>query len=131
MMPTRWMAIGGVMMFAAASSACAGAGGSNVGRVNEAERMRASLGGRDAQALAPQAFASADQELRLAKEAQASGDTTAAELHADRALATYNQAVALARLSRATQDEAAANEALARASEQGQRYATQRKAIDR
>ena len=115
---------------ALASAGCAGANAANVGRVNDAERMRAGLGGRDAQTLAPQAFAAADQELRLAKEAQASGDGVGAELHAERALATYNQAIALARLSRATQDEAAASEALARASEQAQKYAAQRKAID-
>lgn len=113
-----------------ASVGCAGANAANAGRVSDAERMRAGLGGQDAQTLAPQAFAAADQELRLAKEAQASGDSVGAELHAERALATYNQAIALARLSRATQEEAAANETLAKASEQAQKYASQRKAID-
>ena len=116
---------------ALASTGCAGAHAANAGRVSDAERMRAGLGGRDAQTLAPQAFAAADQELRLAKESQASGDSLGAELHAERALATYNQAIALARLSRATQEEAAANEALARASEEAQKYATQRKATNR
>ncbi len=115
---------------AIASVGCAGASAANMGRVNDAERMRAGLGGQDAQTLAPQAFAAADQELRLAKEAQASGDTVGSELHAERALATYNQAIALARLSRATQEDAAATEALARASEQAQKYAAQRKATD-
>ena len=112
----------------ALASGCAGAAAtSGVGRVDEAQRMRAGLGGRDAQTLAPQAFAAADQELRLAKEAQAAGDTTGADLHAERALATYNQAIALARLARATQDEAAAGEALTRASSEAQKYAAQRK----
>lgn len=112
---------------------CAGAGASNMIRVNEAERMRASISdprSGDVQSLAPQVFAAADAELRLAKEAQAAGDTTGAELHAERALAMYNQAIALARLARATQDEASANEALARASEQGQKMTADRKAID-
>ena len=126
----RLSSIAGIMLLAFAASACGGAAAANVGRINEADRMRVGLGGRDAQALAPQAFAAADAELRLAKEAQAAGDTTSAELHADRALATYNQAIALARLARATQDEASANAALASASEQAQRYAAQRKAID-
>jgi len=117
---------------AVGATACAGAAAtSGVGRVNEAERMRAGLGGQDAQTLAPQAFAAADLELRLAKEAQAAGDETGAELHGERALATYNQAIALARLSRATQDEASASEALSKASAEAQKYATQRKAIDR
>jgi outer membrane protein OmpA-like peptidoglycan-associated protein len=120
-----------VMGIGLASTGCAGAMTANVGRVNEAERMRAGLRDRDAQTLAPQAFAAADQELRLAKEAQAAGDTTGAELRADRALAAYNQAIALARLARATQDETAASSALARATEEAQKYGTQRKAIDR
>jgi flagellar motor protein MotB len=118
------------LALALASVGCAGASAANVGRVNDAERMRAGLGDKDAQTLAPQVFAAADQELRLAKEAQASGDAVGAELHAERALATYNQAIALARLSRATQEQGAANEALARASAEAQKYATQRKAID-
>ena len=126
----RRLVLGTAILVAVAASGCAGAGSSSVGRVNEAERMRAGLRERDAQKLAPQAFAAADQELRLAKEAQAAGDATGAELHADRALATYNQAIALARLSRATEDEAVAREALARASEQAQKYAAQRKATD-
>ena len=119
-------------LIAAVASGCAGAAATaGVGRVDEAQRMRAGLAGHDAQALAPQAFAAADQELRLAKEAQSSGDATGAELHADRALAAYNQAIALARLARATQDESSANEALARAAGEAQKYATQRKAVDR
>lgn len=129
--PATRLAMVGTLVLAAASSACAGGSGSKIGRVDEAQRMRTGLGGQDAQTLAPQAFAAADQELRLAKEAQASGDTSGSELRADRALATYNQAIALARLSRATQDEAAASQALASASEQAQKYAAQRKAIDR
>jgi outer membrane protein OmpA-like peptidoglycan-associated protein len=119
------------LALASGSIACAGANTANVGRVSDAERMRAGLGGHEAQTLAPQAFAAADQELRLAKEAQAAGDAVGADLHAERALATYNQAIALARLARATQDETAANEALARASEQAQKYAADRKATDR
>jgi outer membrane protein OmpA-like peptidoglycan-associated protein len=127
----RSLALVGVVLLALASGCAGAAATSGVGRVDEAQRMRAGLGGRDAQTLAPQAFAAADQELRLAKEAQASGDTTGAELHADRALAMYNQAIALARLARATQDEATAGEALARASGEAQKYAAQRKAVDR
>jgi flagellar motor protein MotB len=115
----------------ALGSGCAGAAASSGGRVNEVERFRSELGGKDAQTLAPQAFAAADEELRLAKAAQADKDATGAELHADRALATYSHAVVLARLSRATQDEASASQALARASNEGQKYTTQRRAIDR
>lgn len=108
-----------------------GAGSSRVRGVNDADSTRKGLLGKEAQTLAPQAFAVADEALRLAKEADAKGDSLAAELHAERAIAAYNDAIALARLARATQDEGAATESLARASERGQRYAADRKAIDR
>jgi flagellar motor protein MotB len=120
-----------VIALAIALVACGGAGASSTPRVAEAERTRKGLEGREAQSLAPQAFAQADQELQQAKEAESKGDATGAELHAERAVAAYADAVALARLARATQEEAAANEALARASELAERYAAQRKAIDR
>ncbi|MBX3197034.1 MAG: hypothetical protein KF894_02655 [Labilithrix sp.] len=111
--------------------ACGGAGASTVVKVSEAERARASLQGRDAQTLAPQAFAEADQALRAAKEAERAGDNVAAELHAERAVAAYQHAIGIARLARATDDETQAKEALARAVEQAQRYATARKAAER
>jgi flagellar motor protein MotB len=115
-----------------AAAACGGgAAASGVGRLDDAVRTRRMLAGKDAQNLAPQAFALADQELALANEAKAHGDTIGAELHAERAMAAYNDAIALARLARAAQDDAAASEALARASELAQRYAAQRRAIDR
>lgn len=113
--------------------ACGGAAasGSGAAHLADAERTRKGLEGRDAQTLAPQRFAEADLELRLAKEANASGDATGAELHADRAVAAFADAVALARLARATEDEAQASDALAKATELAQRYAAQRKATDR
>jgi flagellar motor protein MotB len=125
------LATASVWIAAVATSACAGTSGSKIGRVDEASRMREGLGGQDAQRLAPQAFASADQELRLARESQASGDATGADLHAERALASYNHAIALARLARATLEQAAASQALASAADQAQKYTAQRKAIDR
>ncbi|MBS2016656.1 MAG: hypothetical protein JST00_27480 [Deltaproteobacteria bacterium] len=119
------------LALALALAGCAGAGASGLARLDEANRMRGGLVGRDAQSLAPQAFAIADKELELAKDAQARGDATTAELHADRALAAYGHAIALARLARATQEEASANEALAKASAEASSYASQRKAVDR
>jgi outer membrane protein OmpA-like peptidoglycan-associated protein len=126
----RRLASAALLLAAVAASGCAGANASGAARVGEAERMRAGLRGREAEALAPQAFAAADQELRLAREAQAAGDATGAELRADRALAAYNHAVLLARLAHASQDEATASEALTRASTEAQRYTTQRKSVD-
>jgi outer membrane protein OmpA-like peptidoglycan-associated protein len=109
---------------------CGGAA-SSVPKVAEAERTRATLQGRDPQTLAPQAFAEADQALRAAKEAERAGDTTAADLHAERAVAAFQHAIALARLTRATDDETEAKTALAQAVEQSQRYAAARQAAER
>lgn len=121
----------GIALLALATAACAGAGASGVGRVSEADRMRAGLAGRDAQSLAPQAFALADAELAQAKQAEAAGDSLGAELHADRALAAYSHAIVLARLARATEEEASASKALAKASGDQASYSAQRKAVDR
>jgi flagellar motor protein MotB len=111
--------------------ACGGGAASNVVKVADAEKTRASLNGRDAQTLAPQAFAEADQALKAAKEAEKAGDAAGAELHAERAVAAYQHAIAIARLARATEDETAAKEALAKAVEQSQRFSAARKAAER
>lgn len=108
---------------------CAGTT-SNVGRVNDAERMKKGLVGKDAQTLAPQAYAKAEAELKLAREADAAGDALGAELHADRAMAAFADAVALARLSRATDDEKAANEIFTKASGELAKWSSQRKTTD-
>lgn len=112
--------------------ACGGAvATSNVARVAEADRARAGLAGKDAQSLAPQAFAEAEAALRAAKEAEQKGDTTSAELHGERAVAGFQRAVALARLARATEEEASAKDAHARATEQMQKWSAQRKTAER
>ncbi len=126
--------LGFALLFVSASAlsfACGGAATSTIVKVGEAERTRTSLQGRDAQTLAPQAFAEADQALRAAKDAERAGDTLAAELHAERAVASYQHAIAIARLARATDEETQAKDALARAVEQSQRYAAARKAAER
>lgn len=110
---------------------CGAAATSKVAKLGEAERTRSSLEGRDAQTLAPQAFADADQALRAARQAERAGDRIAADLHAERAVAAYQRAVALARLARATDDEVQAKEALSRAVEQSQRFTAARAAAER
>ncbi len=112
-------------------AACGGASVSSGGRVADAEGLRQRLSGKDAQTLAPQAYALAERELQLAKEADRRGDGTSAELYGERALASFQRAIALARLARATQDDGAASEGLARAKEEASRYATQRAALER
>ncbi len=120
-----------VLVALALASGCGGAGAAPGAKVAEAERTRAGLQGQDLPSLAPQAFAEAEQELRAAKEAERAGDSRAAELHAEHAVAAYQHAVALARLTRATEEELQAKEALTRAVEQFQRYAAARKAAER
>jgi hypothetical protein len=116
---------------AAGGTGCGGANMTAIPRIAEAERARGGLQGQDAQTLAPQAFADADLALREAKEARAAGDYTAAELHAERAIASYQRAIAVARLTRATEEETHAKESLAHALEQSERYTAARKAAER
>lgn len=125
----RFAIIASCILFLAA---CGGAAAtSNVARVAEADRTKASLAGKDAQTLAPQAYAEAEAALKAAKDAEAKGDTTSAELHGERAVAGFQRAVALARLARATEEEASAKDALARATEQMQKWSAQRKTAER
>lgn len=121
----------GLAMSALALVVGCGGGTSGVVKVAEAERARSAMLGRDAQLLAPQAFAEADQELRAAKDAERAGDTLAAELHGEHAVAAYEHALAIARLARATEEETRAGEALSKAVEQVQRYSASRKAAER
>jgi hypothetical protein len=123
--------VAALLVVGASLLGCGGAAVSGVARVNDAERMRSTLVGKDAQALAPQAFAAADEELRLAKETARSGDRTGADLHAERAVAAYQKAVALARVARATEAEAKAKATLSHASELASRFSAQRTTIER
>jgi flagellar motor protein MotB len=119
-----------ITILLAATTACGGAGALR-GKVREAERTRAGLPERELAAIAPQAFAEGEQELRAAKEAAKAGDSLAADLHGEHAVAAYQHALAIARLARATEEEAQAKEALARALEQSQRFAAERRAAER
>lgn len=115
-----------------ALAACGGAGAeSPLARVSEADRARAALEGKDAQVLAPQAFAEGDQALKAAREAEKAGDHEAAELYAERALAAYQHAVALARLARATDERTQAADALAKKSDEAARFGAARVAAER
>lgn len=111
--------------------ACGSGRGAVSPRVADAEQLGQGIGARGDASLAPQAFAIAEQELRAAKAADAKGDAASAELHADRAVASFQHATVLARASRAAQELSSANEALARATEQKGRFSSQRAAIDR
>lgn len=100
-------------------------------RVADVERTRAAFVQQDAQSLAPQAFAEADEALRAAKEAERQGDHVGADLQSERALAGYQHASAVARLARAKRDEITATSALGQATEQTQRYTAARTSAER
>jgi len=95
------------------------------------ERVRTGPGAKEGADLAPQAFALAEQERALAKQAYDAGDDTGASLHADRAIAAYSHALVLARAARATKDLADAKKQLDDATDQGQKLAASRAQIDR
>ena len=127
-----WSGIVCGLVLGLAVAACGGAGAqSAISRVTEADRARAALEGKDAQVLAPQAFAEGDQALKAAREAEKAGDKEGADLYAEHALAAYQHAVSLARLSRATEEQAKAQEALAKKNEEAQRFGAARVAAER
>ena len=98
--------------------ACGGALHGTAASMAEIDRLRGSAGAREAERLAPQAFAHADEERRLANKASGDGDDTAASIYAERAAAAYSHAFVLARLARATRELSEANAALSEAKEQ-------------
>ena len=91
--PARCMAL--------AVDARCGATTMRVASLDDVERVRATDATQDAAALAPEAYARAEQERDFALDAHAAGDDVAAKLHAQRAMAAYGHAVAVARLARA------------------------------
>ncbi len=120
-----------VALVAAALGGCIGGGSTLAGaRLADADKARVSETTRAARALAPQAAAEADDELRRAREAQTAGDDVAANLYAERALAAYARVAILARLARATEEEAAAQRALAEAETRLATHATARRDTD-
>ncbi len=110
------------------------AGGQHVAarsQLDEMNRTRTSAAAKEAEALAPQAFAKAEQARRLALEADAAGDDTGAALQAERAIAAFSHAFALARLARATREEAEATAQLAKVEGDARQLASAREAADR
>jgi flagellar motor protein MotB len=111
----------------------AGCGGGPrlVPRLAEMDSVRASAASQEGARLAPQAFAHAEEERTRAQKAYAAGDDLGAQIGADRAIAAYEHAFILARLARATHGLADANESLAAATDQAQRFAAARADVDR
>lgn len=93
------------------SSGCGGAS-MRVAALDDVERVRAGADAQQGAKEAPEAFARAEQERRIALAAHASGDDVAATLHAQRALAAYTHALVVGRLGRAATEQADAQKAL-------------------
>src|SRR6202041_1942294 len=95
------------------------------------ERIRAPPATQEGAKLAPQQFAHADDERRLAQEEAKNGDATAASIYAARAIAAYSGALVLARLARATAEADDAKAALAVDDARAQTLAAERAEVER
>jgi hypothetical protein len=119
-----------VLTAAVALGACGGAP-AHVAALDDLERVRSSAGAREGAQLAPEAYAHAEQESDLAREAHASADDVAATLHAQRAVAAYDHALTIGRLARATTELADAQKALDDATTQAASLDASRTALGR
>jgi flagellar motor protein MotB len=111
------------------SAACGGAP-LHIAALDNVERLRQTPGVRAGAALAPQAFAHAEEERAFAERAHAQGDDVAAELHAELATAAYEHAIVVARLARATVELADAQKQLGDATAQCQAVEASRTKLD-
>jgi flagellar motor protein MotB len=102
----------------------------SVPHIEDADRAKESPASREAELLAPQAIARADEQRALAHKARKDGDDVAAVLYADRAIAAYEHAFILARLAKATHEQEDAETALATASSHAKELAAERAQID-
>jgi hypothetical protein len=80
--------------------------------MEEMERVRSARDVEDGARIAPEAYARAEQERELSREARASADELGATLHAERAIAAYQHALAVARLARGAAELADAQKSL-------------------
>ncbi|MGD0527796.1 MAG: hypothetical protein ABSE49_21865 [Polyangiaceae bacterium] len=89
-----------------------GASAIRIAALDDMERARGAPASGEAAKLAPEAYARAEQERRIALEEHAAGDDVGAVLHAQRAVAAYEHALAVVRLALATTELADAQKAL-------------------
>lgn len=106
------------------SSFAAGCGGGelNVPAMQDVEKIRNAPASREGAELAPQMYAIAEGERQKSRAAYAAGDDATAEIYAERAAASYENAFVLARLAKATQRVNEAKKALAVADDDAARY---------
>ncbi|MEO7113887.1 MAG: hypothetical protein ABI183_25830, partial [Polyangiaceae bacterium] len=115
------------------STFAVGCGGSalNVPAMQDVEKIRNAPASREGAELAPQMYAIAESERQKSRAAFDAGDNATAEIYAERAEASYQNAFVLARLAKATQRENEAKKALANAEEDAARYQKARLDWDR
>ena len=101
--------------------ACGG-GAVPVPVLQDVEKIRVGPAARESAELAPQMFAVAENERLKARAAYDAGDDATAEIYAERAEASYQNAFILARLAKATERGNAAKKALASTVDDAQRY---------
>jgi hypothetical protein len=92
-------------------AACAGSP-LRIAALDTMERVRDRAATEDEARLAPEPYARAEQERRIALEEHAAGDDVGAVLHAQRAVAAYEHARIVVRLARATTELADAQKTL-------------------
>jgi flagellar motor protein MotB len=116
-----------------AASLLLGCGGAvmQVAALDDVERARAAPATQEGAKLAPEAYARAEQERRIALEEHAAGDDVGAVLHAQRAVAAYGHALAVVRLARATTELADAQKTLDDATTQVQAIEGSRAQLER
>jgi hypothetical protein len=105
---------GSVFVAAMAVGLLGGCGGAaiQIVAIDDMERARGAPAVAEGAKLAPEPYARAEQERRIALEEHAAGDDVGAVLHAQRAVAAYDHALAVVRLARAMTELADAQKTL-------------------
>lgn len=110
--PVRRVVRGAVPVLLASFLAACGAAPLRVASMDEVERARSTDMARESARSAPEAYARAEHERDLARQAHASGDDVSANLHAEHALAGYQHAAVVARLFHAAAEQSDAQKLL-------------------
>jgi len=120
------------LLAVAAALAMVACGGplAHVAALDDMERVRGGAGAQEGARLAPEAYARAEQERRIALALHDSGDDVGAVLHAERAVAAYDHALVVARLARASTEQADAQKALDDATTQAQTVEASRASLE-
>ena len=113
-LPGRTGVAGGSLVIAALGlvlAACVGAP-LRIAAIDDMERARGGPATQEGARLAPEAYAHAEEERRIALADHLAGDDVGAVLHAQRAVAAYDHAIAIVRLAHATTELADASKSL-------------------